>query len=118
MIKVKNENAFKVQRLSKKFASFVRKEEKNGELKCNFLPIFDKWLVNTTNHVIPKEVQRVLQLGGKVAIEANKLPFEKIITDVEFAINQSKVPETRKEKLCQTITHHLHQIKKCPQKWH
>jgi len=66
-----------------------------------------KWIINTTDKCIPKEIERLLQMGPKFAIKPQRIPIEPIITDLEYTIRQAKVSDEQKNETRQKIASHL-----------
>ena len=53
------------------------------------LPITKRWLVNFTDVDVPPSVQRILQLGPNFCLPYATIPVKKLITDAEYAIQNS-----------------------------
>lgn len=85
----------------------IKSTSNNEKVTWDCVPINPKWIINTTTTLIPEKAQRVLQMGEKFAAQSPKLPLASIITDVEHAINQTRISEEKKNAIRQKVTHHL-----------
>jgi hypothetical protein len=72
----------------------------------------DNWIVNLSTVPIPAEVEKILQLGPKFAHTSSRFPYEKIITDVEYVINQVRATEEAKTEVRQRVGVLLTKMKK------
>lgn len=90
----------------KKLHSLLRRRHQRPQN----LPNNPKWLINTTSQNIPEAVQRVLQLGPTFITKPTRYPMEKMITDVEYAIEGAKVSEKGRCEIRQRFTQHLKRI--------
>ena len=107
----------KNQLLSQKLDNLLRGKNMAKESSWSSLPLMNKWLINTTNQPIPEEVHRVLQMGEKFGFRSWKLPVEKIITDAEYAISQTRVPDIKKDEVRQKVINHIRRVQETPAIW-
>jgi len=63
--------------------------------------------INCIDRVIPEGAKRVLQMGNKFSLAPKKPPIEKIIVDIEHAVNETKAPESLKDEVRRIISNHL-----------
>jgi hypothetical protein len=94
-------------RLCKKFDSLMTKQRP----KCERSGGKEDWLINLTSVTIPTEVNKILQLGPKFSHRPSKIPFEKIVTDVEYVIHQTRTADEVKTEVRQRIALLLNKIK-------
>jgi hypothetical protein len=93
----------------------VNKFNKLHKQTCNNIGN-EKWFVNLTKKDIPADVKQFLSLGPKYSIpfNNNRLPIEKLISDVEYYIQYSvkeEDKETVRGQCVNVITNFKNQIK-------
>jgi len=73
-------------------------------------PINKRCLVNCTDVDIPRSVQHILQLGSNFCLPYATIPVKKLITDAEFAIQNSGAPNDDKERIRHRIAGHVQRV--------
>jgi len=65
---------------------------------------------NLTQKIIPEEVESVLKLGPKFCFAPTKIPLQRIITDVEYAISKCKATSEEKQETRIKVANHLRRV--------